>query len=113
MRIDHLIHDDYACSPLLNDFVIDFDDESGVNSLARDSDQSHFFDCFTHAMVNARCRDSPRSVLQADTIVSSCGPANLEQSSWSTLCFHKFWGSYDELETQTDHDKFVDSFEDN
>ena len=98
MRIDHLTRDDYACSPLLNDFVIDFDDESGVNSLARDSDQSNF-DCFTHAMVNACCRDSPRSVLQADTIAVSCGVANLEQSSWSTLRCHKFWESYDEQET--------------
>ena len=91
MRIDHLIREDYACSPLLTDFVNELDDESGVDSLARDSDPSNFFYCFTHAMVNARCRGSPRSLLQADTITVSSGLANLEQSSWSTLRCHKFW----------------------
>ena len=38
IRIDHLIHNDYARNPLLNDFVIDFDDEPGIDSTARDSD---------------------------------------------------------------------------
>ena len=51
-RIAHPTRDDYACYPLLDDLVIDFDDEPVVNSLARDSDQSNSSDCFTHAMVN-------------------------------------------------------------
>ena len=42
IRIDHLICDDCASNPLLNDLVIDFDDELGVNSAAQDSDQSKF-----------------------------------------------------------------------
>ena len=42
IRIDHLICDDYASDLLLNDLVIGFDDELGVNSAAQDSDQSKF-----------------------------------------------------------------------
>ena len=97
IRIDHLIRDDFVCNPLLNDFVIDFGDDLDVNNVARDSDQSNSSDCFTHAMVNARCRESPRSVLQADTIVVRCGLANFDRTSWSTQRCHKFRGSYDEL----------------
>ena len=74
--IDHLIRDDCACKPLFNDLVIDLDDGPFVSSLARDSDPSNSCDCSTHAMVNARCRECPRSVLQADTIVVTCGFAN-------------------------------------
>ena len=81
IRIDHLIYNDYVCNPLLNDLVIDFDDELGVDSAARDSDQPNFPDCFTHAMVNVRCCEIPSNVLQADSIVVSCGQANFEQSS--------------------------------
>ena len=46
IRIDHLIYIGYVCKPLLNDLVIDFDDGLGVDSAARDSDQSNFPDCF-------------------------------------------------------------------
>ena len=46
--IDHLIYDDYPSNPLLNDLVIDFDDEAGVNSAVRDSDHSNSPYCFTH-----------------------------------------------------------------
>ena len=63
-------------------------------------------------MVNVRCREFPRSVLQADTIIVSWGLANFERTSWSTQRCHKFWRSYDELETEAGYDKFVDSFED-
>ena len=84
-RIDHLIRDDYVCSPLLNDLVIDFGDDSDVNNVARDSDRLNSSDCFTHAMVNARFRDFPRSVLQADTIVVSCGLANFEDAALSQI----------------------------
>ena len=35
IRIDHLIHDDYVCNPVLNDLVIDFGDELDVNNVAR------------------------------------------------------------------------------
>ena len=63
-------------------------------------------------MVNARCRECP-SVLQAETIVVSCGLANFERTSWSTQRRPKFWGCHDELETEANYDMFVDSFEDN
>ena len=74
----------------MNDLVIDLDDEPGIDSTARDSDQSNFSDCFTHAMVNVRSCEIPRNVLQADTIVVSCGLANFEQSSLSTHRRHEF-----------------------
>ena len=60
IRIDHLTRDDYVCNPLLNDFVVDLGDDPDVNNVVRDSDQSNSSDCFTHAMVNARCREFPR-----------------------------------------------------
>ena len=80
IRID-LIYNDYVCNPYLNDLVIDLDDEPGIDSSARDSDQSNSPDCFTHAMVNVRGCEIPRNVLQADTILVSCGLANFERSS--------------------------------
>ena len=112
IRIDHLIRDEYVCNPLLNDLVIDVVGDPGVDNVARDSDRSNSSDRFTHAMVNVRCREYARSVLQADTIIVSWGLANFERTSWSTQRCHKFWRSYDELETEADYDKFVDSFED-
>ena len=36
IRIDHLIYNDYVCTLLLNDLVIDVDDELGVDSEARE-----------------------------------------------------------------------------
>ena len=81
IRIDHLIYNDCVRNPLLGDLVIDFDDEPGLDSTASDSDQTNSFDCFTHAMVNVRGCEIPRNVLQADTLVVSCGLANFEQSS--------------------------------
>ena len=68
-RIDHLTSADYASNPRLNDLVIDFDDEPGINSAARDSDQSNSPDCFTHVMANVRSCEISRSVLQDDTII--------------------------------------------
>ena len=73
MRIDHLRYNDYVCNPLLNDLIIDFDNEPGIDSTPRDSDQSNFPDCFTHAMVNVHGCEIPRNMLQADTIVVSSG----------------------------------------
>ena len=64
IRFEDLIRDDYASNLLLNDFVIDFDDELGVDNVTRDSGHSNSSDCFTHA-VNVRSRKFPRSVLQA------------------------------------------------
>ena len=61
IRLDHLIHEDNAS--LRNDFFIDTDNGSGVDSVARDSGHSNSSDCFTHAMVNVRSRKFPRSVL--------------------------------------------------
>ena len=101
------------CNPLLNDLVIDLGDEPGVNNVARGPDQPCSSDCFTHAMVNVRCREFQRSVLQADTMIVSCGLANFGRTSWSTKRCHKFWGFYDELETEADYDKFVESPDDN
>ena len=89
--IDHMIRDDRACNPLLYDLVINLDDESGVNSLARDSDHPNSSDCFTYAMVNVRSREFPRCVLQANTIMVSCGLANFERTSWSTQRSHESW----------------------
>ena len=94
IRTDHLMYNDYVCNPLLNDLVIDFDDQFGNDSTARDSDQSNSPDCFTHAMVNVRGCKIPRNVLQADTIVVSCGLANFEQSSLSTHRRHEFWRTH-------------------
>ena len=113
IKIVHLIYNNYVCNPLLNDLVIDFDDETCVDSAARDSDQSNFPDCFTHAMVNVRSCEIPRNMLQADTIVVSCGLANFEQSSSSTHRRHEFWGTHEELHTKEDYDKFVRCFKDN
>ena len=93
IRIDHLIRDDYVCNPLLDDIVIDFGDDPDFTSIARESDQLNSSDCFT--------------------IIVSCGLANFERTSWSTQRCQKFWGSYDELATEADFDKFVDSFCDN
>ena len=39
IRIAHLVYNDCVCNPLLNDLVIDFHDEPGVDIAARDSDQ--------------------------------------------------------------------------
>ena len=86
-----LIYNVDVRNTLLDDLVIDFDDELGIKSTARDSDQSHFPDCFTHAMVNVRGCEIPRNVLQAETIGVNCGLANFEQSSWSTHRRHEFW----------------------
>ena len=113
MRIDHLMYNDYVGNPLLNDLVFNFDDEPGIDSTARYSRQFNFPDCFTHAMVNVRGCEIPRNVLQADTVVVSCGLANFEQSSWSTHRRHEFRGTHEELRTKEDYDKFVHSFKDN
>ena len=93
-----------------NDLVIDFDDEPGIDSTARDSDQTNFPDCFTHAMVNVSGCEIPKNVLLADTIVVSCGFTNFEQSSWTTHRRHEFWRTHGELRTKEDYDKFVLSF---
>ena len=100
-------------NPLLSDLVINFDDEPGIDSTARDSRQFNFSDCFTHAMVSVRGCEIPRNVLQADTLVVNCGLANFEQSSWSTHRRHEFWGMNGEPRTNKDYDKFVHSFKDN
>ena len=49
IRMDHLIYNDCVGNPLLNDLVIVFDDEPGIDSTARDSDQSNFHRLF-HTM---------------------------------------------------------------
>ena len=95
-----MIRDYNARNPLRNNFVIDTDDESGFGNVDRDSDHANSFECFTRAMVNVRTRKFPRRVVQADTVVVSCG-----------LRRHAFWGSYEELDTGADYEKFLRSFE--
>ena len=90
IRIDHFVHDDYVCNLLLDDLVIDSGAELDVN-VARSPDSRIF----------------PRSVLQAVTIIVSCGLANFERTSWSTQCCHTFWELRDELATAADYDKFL------
>ena len=46
IRIDHLIYNDCVRNPLLNDLAIDFDDEPGNDSTARDPDQPNFLRLF-------------------------------------------------------------------
>ena len=76
-RIDHLMCNDYVCNFLLNVLVIDSDDELGVDHAAQQFRPIQIsLDCFTHAMVDVRGCEIPRNVLQADTIVVSCGLAN-------------------------------------
>ena len=53
----------------------------------------------TKHVVNSLARDSDRS--------------NSSDCFTSTRRRHKFWGCHDELETEANYDKFVDSFEDN
>ena len=50
-------------------------------------------------MVNVRSREFPRSVLQAHTIIVSCGLANFERTSWSTQRRHEFGRSHEEPDT--------------
>ena len=54
-----------------------------------------------------------RRVLEADTIIASCGLENVERTSWSTQHRHDFGRSHDELATVADYDKYAESFEDN
>ena len=59
-RIDHLIRDDYASNPLLNDLVIDRDDELGVNTVRLEIQTDRILPIVTHmqwsmfAVVNFR-----------------------------------------------------------
>ena len=66
-----MIRDDYVSNLASSDLVVDFDDELGVNSAARSSDQSNSSDCFTHVMANVRSREFPKGVLQADADIVS------------------------------------------
>ena len=72
-----------------NDLAIDFGIKSDTDNVARDPEQSRLHDCSTHVMAadSSRLfrpvRPFPRSVLQADTIIVSCGLANFEVTTWS------------------------------
>ena len=112
-RTEHFVHDGRVCNVLLDNLVIDAGAESEVNNVARGPDQPCSSDCFTHGMVDSSCRIFPRSVLQADTIIVSCGPANSERTSWSMQRCHKFWRLRDDLATAANYDKFLEGFEDN
>ena len=56
-------------------FFISSGTESDVDNVARGPDQQRSLDCFTQAMIDGS-RKYPRSVLEADTILMSYGPAN-------------------------------------
>ena len=111
--MDLFVHDDRVCNFLLGDLVIDSCGKPDVNNVARGPDQPCSSDCFTHATVDDSRRIFPRRVLQADTIIVSCGPANFERTSWSTQRCHKIWGLCGELATAANYDKFLKGFEDN
>ena len=82
--IDHIVHDDHVCNFLLDDLVIDSGAKNDVKNVARGPDQPCSHDGSTHAIVGDSRRKFPRSVLQADAIIVSCGLANFERTSWST-----------------------------
>ena len=84
IRIDHIVHDDHVCNFLLDDLVTDSGAKPDVKNVARGPDQPCSHDCSTHAIVGDSRRIFPRSVLQADTIIVSCGLAKFERTSWST-----------------------------
>ena len=68
-----------------------FDDGRGTDSTGRDSDQTNYPDCFTHAVVNVRSCEFPRSVLQADTIKAAgntelCEIVDVEPKSQCRAC---------------------------
>ena len=90
IRIESSVHDGHVRNSLWNYPVIDCDDESVVNKVIRGSGKPCSSDCFTHAMIDDSCRVLPRSVLQADTIIVSCGLRNVECTSFSTQRSHKF-----------------------
>ena len=110
--LEHSVRDDYVCNILLDDLVISSGSELDVDNVARVPDQQLSLDCFTHAMIDDS-RMFPRSVLQADTIIVSCGLAKFERISWSMQRCHKLGELRDEPRTTADYDKFLESFEDN
>ena len=79
-RIDHLIRDD-MCVILFSTILLLILAMILMLTMLLKTQT----DCFTRAMVNVRCRDFPRSVLQADTIVVSCGLANFEDAALSQI----------------------------
>ena len=103
IKIDHFVHNNYVCNLLVDDLVIDSGTESDVDNVARGPDQPCSPDCFTHVMVDDSRRTCRRSVLQADTIIVSCGLANFERTSKSTQRCHKIWGLRNELATAADY----------
>ena len=92
--MDHFVHDDRVCNflfwTILSSILVPRPD---VNNVARGPDQPCSSDCFTHATVDDSRRIFPRSVLQADPIIVSCGPANFERTSWPTQRCQKIWGT--------------------
>ena len=100
------------CNFRLDDLVIISGTKLDVKNVARGPSQPPSLDCFTHALVDGSRRTFPRSVLQADTIIVSCGLVIFERTSWSTQRCHKIWGLRDDLAATTNYDKFLDSFED-
>ena len=70
-KIDHSVHDGHARNSLLSDPVVFCDGESVVNNVIQGSGKPCPSDCSTHAMIGAV--RLPKRVLEADTIIVSCG----------------------------------------
>ena len=85
------------CDVPPSDLVIFSGVKFDIDNVARETDPSRFPDCSTHVMASDSSRPFrplrpfPRSVLQADTIIVSCGLANFEVTTWSKHRCHKFW----------------------
>ena len=79
-----VLHDDHLRNFSGRSF---YGNKSDVNNVARVPHQQRSLDCSTQAMIDGS-RICPRSVLQADTIIVSYGPANFESIPWSMQRCH-------------------------
>ena len=112
-RIDHLIFNDYERNTLSWTILSSTLTTNLVLTARLEIQTKPIPSIVSHMRWSMRGCEIPRNVLQADTIVVSCGLANFEQSSWSTHRRHEFWGTHEELRTNEEYNKFVHSFKDN
>ena len=108
IRIDHSVHDDFVCNFLLDDLVINCGSKLDVNHIARGPVQARSLDCFTHAMVDDSGRMLPRSVLEDDTIIVSCGLANFARDDVvATTNYVKFLAGFEHNYSEVCNDRSV------
>ena len=94
--VDQSSHVDYVCDFPPSDLVIDSGIKFDIDNVVRDPGQSRFPNCSAHVMVanSSRpfrpLRPFPRSVFQADTIIVSCGLANLKLPPGRSIAVTKF-----------------------